>query len=74
MTLIIGGVTLEGLLVRFQRGDMGGALERLVWGLRGTSATPPMKMTNPPMKRVSGWWFGEHQFYFPIYWEFHHPN
>ena len=22
----------------------------------------------------SGWWFGCHQFDFPIYWEFHHPN
>ena len=21
-----------------------------------------------------GWWFGCHQFYFPIYWECHHPN
>ena len=22
----------------------------------------------------SGWWFGCHEFYFPIYWECHHPN
>ena len=22
----------------------------------------------------TGWWFGCHQFYFPIYWECHHPN
>ena len=25
-------------------------------------------------KLSSGWWFGCHQFYFPIYWESHHPN
>ena len=23
---------------------------------------------------MTGWWFGCHQFYFPIYWESHHPN
>ena len=23
---------------------------------------------------LAAWWFGCHQFYFPIYWEFHHPN
>ena len=23
---------------------------------------------------LAGWWFGCHQFYFPIYWESHHPN
>ena len=23
---------------------------------------------------LSGWWFGCHQFYFPIDWECHHPN
>ena len=24
--------------------------------------------------RISGWWFGTWIFYFPIYWELHHPN
>ena len=24
--------------------------------------------------RLSGWWFGCHELYFPIYWECHHPN
>ena len=23
---------------------------------------------HPPKKHGSGWWFGCHQFYFPIYW------
>ena len=23
---------------------------------------------------ITGWWFGCHQFYCPIYWECHHPN
>jgi Zn-dependent protease with chaperone function len=24
--------------------------------------------------RLTGWWFGTMEFYFVIYWEFHHPN
>ena len=23
---------------------------------------------------ITGWWFGCHQFYFPIYWVSNHPN
>ena len=26
------------------------------------------------VKTYSGWWWLEHDFYFPIYWECHHPN
>ena len=27
-----------------------------------------------PTNIVAGWWFGCHEFYFPIYWECHHSN
>ena len=27
-----------------------------------------------PSLSFTGWWFGCHQFYFPIYWESHHPD
>ena len=27
-----------------------------------------------PPKNATGWWFGCHEFYFPIYWVSNHPN
>jgi hypothetical protein len=37
-------------------------------GLRSSST----KQTIDNLKISSGWWFGA--VFFPIYWEFHHPN
>ena len=33
-----------------------------------------MDMDGLPSDNTTGWWFGCHEFYFPIYWVANHPN
>ena len=51
-----------------------------IWGQKLASCisrishAPPFLLGIQANRTVSGWWFGCHGFYFPIYWECHHPN
>ena len=53
------------------RGDI---LSRDTTDIFGTRSKQFAKCPSKEMRWIAGWWFGCHEFYFPIYWVAHHPN
>ena len=41
---------------------------------RSVAESKGCRAAGPQGQTLFGWWWLEHEFYFPIYWEVHHPN